>query len=182
MNHVAIGGPGHELEIKVTVERKYSVPVSVKLRCADQVLTRHSCRLDVWIIAEDGRGDDTVEPVTGTERQILESLKKEVEGLDPKLQGYMEAREHLLQVTVKEKTAKEFQKLEMSLKNEQRENAWLQRAVKENKRKRADRLSRLQQEITDLKRSSATKGDTFKMYEGGYSNPKDSLQLGNLMR
>ena len=97
--------------------------------------------------------------------QILESLKKEVEGLVPKLQGYMEAREHLLQMTVKEKTAEEFQKLEMSLKNEQRENAWLQRAVKENKRKRADRLSRLQQEVTDLKRSLATKGDTLTRYE-----------------
>jgi hypothetical protein len=119
--------------------------------------------------------------------QILESLKKEVEGLVPKLQGYMEAREHLLHMTVKEKTAEEFRKLEMSLKNEQRENAWLQRAVKENKRKRADRLSRLQQEVTDLKKSLATKGDTLKIYEARscsrmLSNPKDSLDqhLSNL--
>lgn len=42
--------------------------------------------------------------------------------------------------------------MKMSLKNEERENVWLQRAMKENERKRTDRLSRLQEEDTDVKR------------------------------
>lgn len=84
---------------------------------------------------------------------MLASLASEFEGLIPKLHGYIDAREHLLTMTVKEKTGEAYQQLELSLRNEQRENAWMKRALQENKRKRADRLSRLQQQVTLDRRS-----------------------------
>jgi hypothetical protein len=104
---------------------------------------------------------------------ILASLKTEVEMLIPKLHGYIDAREHLLTMTLKEKTRDDLQKLELLLRNEQRENAWMQRALKENKRKRADRLSRLQKQVADLTATVAQKDDVIGMLERGF-------RLGNL--
>lgn len=107
----------------------------------------------------------------------LASMKTEVEELIPKLQGYIDAREHLLTMTLKEKTREDFQKLELSLRNEQRENAWMQRALKKNKRKRADRLSRLQQQVAELTATLGEKDDIIGMLERGFhlSNVKDAF-------
>lgn len=100
---------------------------------------------------------------------ILTSLTTEFEELIPKLHGYIDAREHLLTTTRKEKTRDEFQQLELSLRNEQRENAWMKRALQENRRKRADRVSRLQQQVADLAQAVAEKDDIIGMLARGFS-------------
>lgn len=104
-----------------------------------------------------------------TEKEdILAALTTEFQELTPKLHGYIDAREHLLTTTLNEKTRDEFQQLELSLRNEQRENAWMRRALQENKRRRADRLSRLQQQVLHLTQALADKEDIIGMLERGF--------------
>ena len=113
------------------------VPVSVKLGCADQVLTRYSCRVDVWIIAEDGRGDDTVEPVIGTERADS-GEPEEGSGRSgsqaPRLHGSQGA---LAAYDCKGEDGERVSKAGKI--NEQRENAWLQRSSGEGEQEETRR-------------------------------------------
>ena len=169
----------------ITEEFLASIQTQTNLRLQEVVETQQQQIQDLHAsnflshLKEQGLQEETarLKLALMEKEDILASLESEVESLIPKLHGYIDAREHLLTMTLQEKTRQEFQKLELLLRNEQRENAWMQRALKENKRKRADRLSRLQQHVEDLTATLAEKDDIIAMLERGFclSNLKDSF-------